>query len=217
MEPSYTSQDALSYGWKAMKDRFWFFFLFLLILLLLSVGASNLVHFVLPHPLRGFGSWLVSALVGMITIWGALRILDGRPVAWQAWKDLFSSGTRLGNFLACQFLYTLIWIGGLVLLIVPAIIWSIQFGFAGFIVLDEGLGPAEALRRSSAITRGFRGELFLFWLLVFAINLLGLLALAVGLFATIPTSMMATAWIYRRLRERDVRTSGDAVPGATPS
>jgi len=41
--------------------------------------------------------------------------------------------------------------------------------------------------------------LFLFDLLLTLINLLGALCLLIGLFATIPTTMVAIAFVYRKL------------------
>jgi len=42
-------------------------------------------------------------------------------------------------------------------------------------------------------------DLFLFNLLLILINLLGAICLLIGLFVTIPTTMVAWAFVYRRL------------------
>jgi uncharacterized membrane protein len=62
------------------------------------------------------------------------------------------------------------------------------------------LGPVEALKQSGALTQGAKWNLFLFGLLLCGVNLLGALVLLIGLFATIPTTMVATAYAYRRLQ-----------------
>jgi hypothetical protein len=49
---------------------------------------------------------------------------------------------------------------------------------------------------------GAKWDLLLFGLLIAGINLLGFLALLVGLFATYSTSMVAIAFVYRSLLAR---------------
>jgi uncharacterized membrane protein len=87
----------------------------------------------------------------------------------------------------------------MLLLIVPGIIWGIKFCFFDYFVVDKRLGPIEALKRSSAITRGVKWDLFVFFLMLTGINLLGAFCLLIGLFAAIPTTMVAQAFVYRRL------------------
>ena len=49
------------------------------------------------------------------------------------------------------------------------------------------------------ITEGAKGNLFVFGIALFVVNVLGMLALGLGLFVTIPMAMIAKAFIYRRL------------------
>ncbi len=57
----------------------------------------------------------------------------------------------------------------------------------------------EALKKSSAMTKGAKWDLFLFGLLIGCIALLGALALLIGLFAAFPTILIAKAFVYRKL------------------
>jgi uncharacterized membrane protein len=89
---------------------------------------------------------------------------------------------------------------GLVLLIVPGVIVAIVFAFYGFHIVDTGsTDPIGALRRSAEITRGHRWQLFLFGLLLIGLNLLGILLLVVGVLFTSGISLLAVAYVYRRL------------------
>ena len=49
------------------------------------------------------------------------------------------------------------------------------------------------------MTDGAKVDLFLFGLLIIGINFLGMLALMIGLFVTVPLSLIAYAHEYRRL------------------
>ena len=57
----------------------------------------------------------------------------------------------------------------------------------------------DSLKKSSVLTSGIKMNLFLFALLLVVINIAGALALIIGLFATIPTTIMATVFVYRKL------------------
>jgi uncharacterized membrane protein len=90
-------------------------------------------------------------------------------------------------------------IAGYILSLIHAVIWGIKFIFYNYEIIDKGLNPIAALKESAAITEGSQKELVLFILLTIAINLLGLLVFVVGLFITMPVSMLAIAFVYRKL------------------
>jgi uncharacterized membrane protein len=91
---------------------------------------------------------------------------------------------------------------GLLLLVVPGLVWSVKYQFAPFLIVDRQGGIKEVFRKSGEITAGVKGEVFLFFLLVMAINLAGLLAFGLGIFTTLPATMIAYAFLYRKLLER---------------
>jgi uncharacterized membrane protein len=91
---------------------------------------------------------------------------------------------------------------GFVLLIVPGIIFGLMFMFATFIVIERELGPIDALSESHRLTRGYKWPLFGFVLLLLLVNVLGLLALIVGLLVSIPVSTLAFVHAYRTLGGR---------------
>ena len=101
---------------------------------------------------------------------------------------------------------------GFLLLIVLGIIFVLMFMFTTLIVIDRGLGPIEAMKESSRITRGHRWTLLGLALLVVLVNLLGLLALVVGLLVSVPVSWIALAHVYRVLARR---TAPDAAMAAS--
>src|SRR5581483_10241008 len=92
-------------------------------------------------------------------------------------------------YLLTSILFALIVAGGLVLLIVPGVVWMLQFGFATFVSVDRCLDPIGCLRASSQLTRGVKGRLLGFVLAAIALNLLGCLALGVGLLFTVPMTL----------------------------
>ena len=111
--------------------------------------------------------------------------------------------------LSGNLLFLLIILGGLLLLVVPGLIWGVKYQFAPFLIVDRNCGIKAALRESAGITTGVKWELFLFFLLVMGINLVGLLAFGIGIFTTLPATMIAYTFVYRKLLER--KESADAV------
>lgn len=91
---------------------------------------------------------------------------------------------------------------GFVLLIVPGVVVALTFMFTTFIVIDRALGPIEAMKESRRITHGHKWTLLGFSLMLVLINLLGILALVVGLLVTIPVSSLALVYAYRQLGGR---------------
>ena len=67
------------------------------------------------------------------------------------------------------------------------------------LVIDKGLPPIEALRESARLTKGKRWKLLGFAVCMILLNILGAIALGVGLLVSMPISMLATMRAYRAL------------------
>jgi uncharacterized membrane protein len=103
------------------------------------------------------------------------------------------------KFLGASILLMLAIVAGVILLIVPGIIFALMFMFTTFIVIDREFGPIDAMKESRCITHGHKWKLLGFTLLLVLINLLGLAALVVGLLVSIPVSSLAFVYAYRLL------------------
>ena len=202
----FSKREAIRFGWKTMKENFWFFVGILVIM--------GLVNF-LPEIAKTFLKEktfitllnLIVFVFGIIIEMGLIKIcLKFYDQEKPDFSELFSQSPLFFKMLFGSILYGLIVILGLILFIIPGIILGIKFYFYEYFIVDKGLGPIEALKRSSKITKGATWNLFLFFSLTSAINLIGIFALLIGLFATIPTTMMATAFVYRKLLEKSTNS-----------
>ena len=97
-------------------------------------------------------------------------------------------------------LYTLIVIGGILLLIVPGVIWGIKYRYFIYLIVDENLGPIQALKKSAKITQGAKLDLYIFGLVRYLIFIFSLLTFGVGFFFTIPLIYMSEIFIYHKLK-----------------
>lgn len=78
-----------------------------------------------------------------------------------------------------------------------------RYYFVCYFVIDKNYGPIEALHASAYITNGSKWNLFLLNLLLILINIIGILCLFIGLFFTIPLTMMTTVYAYKKLSYTD--------------
>jgi len=197
----FSMQEAIKFGWDTMKGNAGF----LVVLLIIAFLIENLPG-IIARSVRDdlpvvslilfLAGWLLGFVVQMGLIKVCLKFCDG--IKGQL-DDLLSSFNLLTKFVAGSVLYFLIILGGLILLIIPGIIWGLKFSLFSYFIVDKGLGPVQALTASAGATAGAKWDLFLFGSLLLLINLAGALCFLIGLFATIPTSMIAYAYVYRKL------------------
>jgi hypothetical protein len=97
---------------------------------------------------------------------------------------------------------------------VPLLVLSLRFQFSTYFIVQTESPAIAALLKSYIITKGYLGKLVLLILLIIAINILGLLALGVGLLISIPVSILMITYMYRDLNAhgiwRDEPGAGDS-------
>lgn len=192
-ERSFIIGDAIEFASKHIKARMKFFFGVMLLAFILSLIAGQV---------GGIGSKIVLTFlvlglnVGLARL--ALDLVEGKQAEF---KELFSCFSIIHWFILGSILYSLIVTAGLALLIIPGIIWMLAFSQWLFVLVDTKQNSFACLKKSVALTEGVKGKLFVFWLALFGINILGVLALGIGLFVTIPLSVIASAHVYDQLRK----------------
>lgn len=202
-EKRFSKEEAINFGWRTAMDNLGFF-IKVLIIVFIIIGTLSVIRrlteekFPFIFLVASFAGVIFNIIFGIGLIKIYLKFCDNEVGDL---GDLFS-GRNLKlffSYLLVSIVYTFIIIAGLILIIVPGIIWGIQFQFCTFLVVDKGMNPAEALKKSSSITKGAKWDLFVFGLLMLLINLVGMLALFIGLFVTIPITMLALTFVYRKL------------------
>lgn len=202
MTEQFSKSEAIEFGWNTMKKNFWFWVLILLTIGIISSALQAPGPYADKHDYQGLAvlTGLLAYLVQLVFQMGQARIVlkfcdKNQP----DYVDLFTTWRPLLKVFLAGLLYGLIIMAGLILFIIPGIIWAIRFQFYLYHIVDRDSGPIEALQQSFALTKGHTWNLFLLALLMFGINILGFLALLIGLFATIPATTMAHGYVYRWL------------------
>lgn len=202
----FSKKEAIKFGWNITKKHFWFFILILLTSILIqmipnifqAVGGDNQpLAFFLVLALISFIAGILKIIVDLGIIKVTLKFSDNQSVSF---SDLFNSYGLFWKYLGGLILYSMIVMGGVILLIIPGIIWAIRFQYYNYFIVDKGLGPIEALKQSWRITRGNAWNLFTFGLLLGLLSIAGALALVIGLLFTVPTTMVAMAYVFRKLQ-----------------
>lgn len=222
MTPRISIGAAFSRGWETFAKRPLFFVGVLFLVFVIGAALqipSVVIDLLTPDntknidaaslPLFLIGGWftLVFSLIG----WSVQQYLStgvmqltldaavGRPYTLKSL--LIEPKIFLNAILASSVVGILVLIG-LLCFIIPGIYLSLAFAPVIYVVLDQKLGPVDAVQRCWNLTKGNRGRLFLFGVASFGINLLGILALGIGVLVTAPFTWLAMADVYRQLAEK---------------
>lgn len=204
MTKTFSRNEALSFGWNKLKANLPFF-----IVLCMSsffVGAVQQSLRQAPQGILYGGTWLILLVLQVIHVLITMEWLRAVLVLHDTehveLTELIPSFQLFLNYILAAALYGLIVAAGFILLVVPGVVWAVRYSFFGFLVIDKQLDPLAALKRSAELTRGLTAELLVFGLVLLGLNIVGALAFGLGLLATVPTSAMAAAYVYRRLLRR---------------
>ena len=216
---------AITFGWQTVKRNFWFF-VGLLIIAGVAMYASTIIIAleIIENPIFLFMINLIGWILSITAILGLIKIsLNFRDNLKSKISDLFFQYRLFFRYVFASILYFLIYLLGMVPLgmvvfilnefylgiifralflilgIVPLIYLGIRFLFFGYFIVDQKAGVIESLRKSWKITERNVWNLFLFFLALFGLHFLGALFLLIGLFITVPTSLLAVAHVYRKL------------------
>ncbi|MDP6792463.1 MAG: DUF975 family protein [Anaerolineales bacterium] len=155
--------------------------------ILLVVLTYVLVVMIVAGPIRGGYDMAV------------LRLFHGDETV--SFRDMFAGFSKFRTLFLTFLLYTLAIIAGIILLIVPGIILLLALWPAFLIVMEDDLGPVEAIKAAWALTRGYKWKIFVLSLVGFAVLIIGVLALGVGLFVAGPVIEIAKMATYDELRQ----------------
>lgn len=150
---------------------------------------------------------IISLEIQVMGIYIMLKFLNGEEVEISyikryllKVKENFSEELeQFFRYVGTSILFFFIVFLGIILLIIPGIIWGYKYRYSLILCIEEKLNPIEALKRSKEITSGHKKKMFVIDLMFFGINILGVLCLFVGLVFTIPLTAIGYFVVYRRL------------------
>jgi len=197
----FSKKETIKQGYEAVKKNF-FFILKILVALAFIYTISNAIQKSVENNgnlfmVLGILIWILNIIVNMGLIQISIKFAQKEKVAI---RDLFYTKS-IFTFVVASFLTGIIVFAGFILLIIPGIYLAIRLQFSTYLIVDKKLGIMDSIKTSWRITRGHTWNLFLFGLLLLLLNILGAIALIIGLIVTIPTTGIATAHVYKKLSE----------------
>lgn len=203
----FSIREAVKVGWNKMKNNFWKVVGLMVVMILPSLvmqlagtvsedaGLVTSIFFFLFFV----GLYVVTLIIQIGGTKLFFRISDGESPEL---KEAFSAYGIFWKYIGTSILYCLIVLGGLILLVIPGLIWLVKYSFAPLLVIDKGLSPKVALKESGVMTHGIKWRLVGLFLVLGLVTILGYLAFGVGILVSSPVAIFAYIHVYRKLQER---------------
>ena len=192
--------SAYGNGWLQL----WKYFLELFLIFIISFIIG------IPAGMGGWGTDAAAAL-GILSFFGFVYgVFINNPVQYGVAfaylkaarkdkleiKDMFEALNNYWNAVLASLLVCIIVAIGLVLLIVPGIIFACKLAFTPYLVVDRKMEVIEAIKESWRMTGGHAWKVFLIGLLAIPIFIAGLICFGVGVIISIMWITLAFASLY---------------------
>ena len=194
-------RHAFDFAWPAFKKHFGLF----TAVLLTIFGAWVVLEIVVIAGQRfGILLWAVMHLAFLIFFAGvevgliqtSRALSDGKAPAF---AETFAHLPLGPKFLAAKMLYFLMVAIGLLLLVVPGVYLGLRYALFGFCFANGETNPLRCFQQSAILSKGATTGLLWILAALFVLNLLGASLLALGLFITVPLSVLIMTDVYRQL------------------
>jgi hypothetical protein len=194
-------RHAFAFAWPVFKKRFG---LFTAVLLTILAAWVVLEIVVIAGQRFGIVLWTVMHLAFLIFFAGVelgllqicMALAEGKEPTF---ADLFAHLRLSPRFLAAQLLYLLMVVIGLCILIVPGVILGARCALFGFCFAGGEKDLLRCFQQSALLTKGATTGLVWILLALLALNLVGASLLALGLFVSVPVSLLVMTDVYRQL------------------
>jgi hypothetical protein len=208
-----------SIAWKVI----WVYFVELLVISIVYVVLSGPVSF-FQWKVDSFEWFLVPLVmfaiaygifvagpIGYGTKWVYLKAIRGERIEIRDMFVVFQK--NYWNVVIANIVVGVIVGLGIVMLIVPGIIFACRLAFVPYLVVDREMDVMDALRVSWDMTRGYGWQIFIMGFLAFWIVIGGLICLVVGVFISLMWISAAFATIYHAVELRngipEIRYTGE--------
>jgi hypothetical protein len=194
-------RQAFNFAWPIFKKRF---ALFTAVLLTIFGAWVALEIVVIAGQRFGILLWIVMHLAFLIFVAGlevgllqvCLALYDGEEPTL---ADSFAHLALGPKFLAGQTLYLLAALIGLLLLVVPGVYLGVRYALFGFCMAAGETNLVRSFQQSAILSTGEQGYLLRVLFVLFVLNVVGASLLGLGLFITVPVSLLMMTAVYRKL------------------
>lgn len=199
-----------SEGFLVVKENLLKLFVFSLITLIYWIPPFYIGRFLLGiNRFLGSFIFLFIVLIDFIVLTGYIKIgfniSNENPITI---SDLVTNHQKLPDILISFLFYVIIVLFSMIFLVIPGIFVAVRLSFIPFFVLQYGLNPLEALKKSWIVTQSYFFSLLLIYIGLLIINIIGAISV-LGLGLTLPFTLIVLIKIYqdllRRYKSREIK------------
>jgi uncharacterized membrane protein len=213
-----TASSVYTFGWNRMKKFFLDLFLVTVIFtvvliplgMITSLDGENTPGGVLLRMFSFAYLILLFFPIDYGAAWVYLKAVRNEKFDVQ---DMFSVFENYLNVVLAQLLVWAIVGIGLILFVVPGVIFFCRLAFVRYLVMDRKMEPVEAVKESWQMTRGHATQIFFMGLLVLPIFTAGAMCFVVGLVPALMWVRCAFASMYYAVSELGKSQAEPAEPG----
>jgi uncharacterized membrane protein len=188
-------KKALSYGWEAISNNFWYLVgTGLIMTIVSSVGSGDVNDQSTTRSLIGFilSAWITAGFYKI-----TLSLYEEKKLAV---TEIFTQFKYFWRILGASLLLAIIVIIGTLFFIIPGIYLALRYQFTLAAIVDKDMSITEAMDYSSKLTDKVKLRLLAFGFAEFGVILLGVLALGLGVLVAMPVVWMANIYVYKKLQ-----------------
>ena len=197
--------NAYSHGWKILKENFLELLLIIFIVMVVQTPVGYFNRAVIEFTSYGyegdFYNNVYSSFYWLLVVtpfqYGAaflfLQAVRGEKIEM---RTIISPYNRIIDVILARVLVGGIVVIGIVMLIIPGIVFGIRLIFVPYLVMDKGLDAIGAIKASWKMTSGYGWTIFGMAILAFFICIGGLLVFGVGILVSIIWISAAFASLY---------------------
>jgi uncharacterized membrane protein len=208
MEPKFTISDVFKTAWRCTKEQIW-------VLAGLYIGYVILSMIIALFAMPAQSSITGQIIVNLISLIftsafylgyykNMFQALDGEEPQFSAYGQ---QSRKIITFIVATFLSIIIMLLGMCLFIVPGFYLAFRLQFSTAFIIEEDAGIIESLKRSWEITKGQGMQLFLLFLTMMLVMLIGFILVVVGVFVAIPVVHMMYCYTFRKLNTLTLSSS----------
>ena len=199
--------DIVGYGWKKFQEHLGAIIVAVLVYVVV-VGVFSFLGNIISGQINSiFGSLifsflqiLVSSIISIVLIRAVLMIVDGRPLDNAA---LFSTD-NLGPFVIGSIIYALGVTIGLILCVIPGVIFGFLAYYWNFFVVDKNMEPMDAIKASIDLVKNNVGTVLVWAIVATILTIVGFILCCVGYLVAAPVVFIGNAYLFRRLNNEPV-------------
>jgi uncharacterized membrane protein len=218
--------DCYGIGWRQMKKYFLELLLIMILSFLLSIPSlglhihdlGKLLSGILSIDLiflefEGYGLYVIVAILFIFLIEGpveygvayaSLRAARNEKVET---KNIFAAFNNYKNAVLAYLLATFIIVIGIILLVIPGIVFICKLVFVPYLIVDKKMDVVPAVKESWRVTAGHGITIFLMIVIAFFLSILGLALAGIGLIFAVMWIELTFAHLYHRVSSAQIAKS----------